>query len=337
MPNDMKHKNGALVQHSDKWSDSNRRKNSYSAGQGSRASRNQGYGQAGINNTKPSDEIDTSKMNPEEKLKYFQALGLLKPDGSKSPKQEPRKEATPESPKAQNPVKELSDRLMKIFAQKPNLINGIVQALKSVPKEQMKDTAQRVLDSMNGNNSTDSSEVFSTVMGAIKGPGKEEEEVPDELDFSDEEEVQPAQAEPKEGSIDWIRKIHKYAFDNSRFQKPFDSYNSYRELIANNHDQHIFQDYLEKMTKNEKIKPLYDLAMHKLNDFDPENGEDSKFMNIGDAVFSILKDGEDVQQSSGSSTEEHGMTRESLEEMVEFMKSQGYSNKQINENILKYK
>lgn len=410
MPENFKSKNGATLSgHSEKWADQNRRKDSHAAGQGSRGSRNQGTGAAGKANTVASQGTDTSKMNPHEKLKYFNSLGLLNPaqkqqladmDAAQAaPKasQIPAPKADPAAaPKAQNPVKELSDRLMKIFAQKPNLIQGIVQSLQAVPKEQMKDTAQRVLDSMNGNNSTEPTEVFSTVMKAIEGPGsddleldvvdeparpeprnrtasmseeefrktneylgdkfvqsmidqanqfeesdkalfmidmaienvddvndaravrnsmasaaddlaangfelKSKEEVPDELDFSDEEEEE--QSEPEEGSIDWIRKITKNAFDQYG-SNPFDSYDSYKDLIQNNKDLKLFQNYMEMTERNQKTKPLYDLAMHKLNDFDPEQGEDSKFINIGDAFFSILKDGEDVQQSSGSSTED---------------------------------
>lgn len=409
MPENFKSKNGATLSgHSEKWADQNRRKDSHAAGQGSRGSRNQGTGAAGKANTVASQGTDTSKMNPHEKLKYFNSLGLLNPaqkqqladmDAAQAaPKapQSPAPKAEPAAaPKAQNPVKELSDRLMKIFAQKPNLIQGIVQSLQAVPKEQMKDTAQRVLDSMNGNNSTEPTEVFSTVMKAIEGPGsddleldvvdepakpeprnrtasmseeefrktneylgdkfvqsmidqanqfedsdkalfmidmaienvddvndaravrnsmasaaddlaangfelKSKEEVPDELDFSDEEEEQ---SEPEDGSIDWIRKITKNAFDHYG-SNPFDSYDSYKDLIQNNKDLKLFQNYMEMTERNKKTKPLYDLAMHKLNDFDSEQGEDSKFINLGDAFFSILKDGEDVQQSSGSSTED---------------------------------
>ena len=202
MPENFKSKNGATLSgHSEKWADQNRRANSHAAGQGSRGSRNQGTGAAGKANTQASAGTDTSKMNPHEKLKYFNSLGLLNPaqkqqladmDAAQAaPKapQTPAPKAEPAAaPKAQNPVKELSDRLMKIFAQKPNLIQGIVQALQAVPKEQMKDTAQRVLDSMNGNRSTEPTEVFSTVMGAIEGPGKDDDL---ELDVVDEPEARP--------------------------------------------------------------------------------------------------------------------------------------------------
>ena len=121
---------------------------------------------AGKANTVASAGTDTSKMNPHEKLKYFNSLGLLNPTqkqqladmdaaraaqaAPKAPEASAPKAEPATAPKAQNPVKELSDRLMKIFAQKPNLIQGTVQALQAVPKEQMKDTAQRVLDSMEG-------------------------------------------------------------------------------------------------------------------------------------------------------------------------------------------
>ena len=188
MPNDngdMKHRNGALVQHSNKWADENRRKDSHAAGQGSRGSRNQGTGAAGKSNTVASQGTDTSKMNPHEKLKYFNSLGLLNPtqkqqladmDSQAAPKApEPTqvKPSTKSTTPSVNPVKELSDRLIKIFAQKPNLIQGIVKSLQAVPKEQMKDTANRILKSMEGT-SNEPTEVFSTVMKAIEGDKSDE-------------------------------------------------------------------------------------------------------------------------------------------------------------------
>lgn len=88
MPGKFQDKNGGVIAgHSDRWSDENRRKNSFNAGAGSRASRNQGLGQKGLDNTKTDTIVDTSRMKPEEKLKYFQSLGLLghQEKGSKEP------------------------------------------------------------------------------------------------------------------------------------------------------------------------------------------------------------------------------------------------------------
>lgn len=200
MPENFKSSNGATLSgHSEKWSDKNRRANSHAAGQGSRGSRNQGTGEAGKANTVASQGTDTSKMNPHEKLKYFNSLGLLNPTQKKQladmdaaqnapqqPKDEPKAQATPS---AQNPVKELSDRLMKIFARKPDLLQGIVKTLQAVPKEQMKDAAQRVLDSMKGNISTEPTEVFSTVMRAIEQKAQPEEQ--DDIDFDEVEQEAP--------------------------------------------------------------------------------------------------------------------------------------------------
>lgn len=375
MPGQFTDKNGGnMAGHSDKWSDKNRRPNSYQAGQGSRGSRNQGTGDAGRANTVATDTVDTSKMSKEDKLKYFNSLGLLTPAQKKEIKPEPVQQAPAKAAPSTNPVKELSDKLGKIFASKPQLIQGIVKALQAVPKEQLRDKAQAVLSSMEGNSSTEPTEVFSTIMKALEGKPAEPEvnepeperrmqsgkmtekefretnaylgtEFVDNIikqvkQFNDFERAlftvdmaienvddvndaravrnsmasaaddlaangfelkskEEEQSEPEEGSIDWIRKIHKYAFDNGRFQQPFESYNSYEDLQKNNHDLRIFFDYIEKIPKNPKTKPLYDLAMHKLNDFDAEEGEESKFLNVADAIFSIIKDGEDVQSSSG--------------------------------------
>lgn len=65
---------GGIDGHSEKWAERKRPKSSFNAGQGNSASRNQGLGQQGIDNTKPSDTIDTSKMNPAEKARYFNKL-----------------------------------------------------------------------------------------------------------------------------------------------------------------------------------------------------------------------------------------------------------------------
>lgn len=200
MPGNFQSKSGAtLAGHSDRWSDKNRRSNSFNAGSGSKAARNQGTGEAGKANTVASQGTDTSKMNPHEKLKYFNSLGLLNPtqkqqladmdaaqNAPQQPKAEPKAQATPA---AQNPVKELSDRLMKIFARKPDLLQGIVKTLQAVPKEQMKDAAQRVLDSMKGNISTEPTEVFSTVMRAIEQKAEPEEQ--DDIDFDEVEQEAP--------------------------------------------------------------------------------------------------------------------------------------------------
>lgn len=88
MPENFKSKNGAtLAGHSAKWSDENRRANSHNAGQGSRGSRNQGTGLAGKAQTSTDTIVDTSTMKPDEKLKYFNSLGLLgaQDKGSKQP------------------------------------------------------------------------------------------------------------------------------------------------------------------------------------------------------------------------------------------------------------
>ncbi|AXC36581.1 structural protein [Escherichia phage UB] len=183
MPDNFKSKNGATISgHSEKWSEKNRRPNSHMAGQGSKGSRNMGTGEAGKANTVATQGTDTSNMTELEKLRYVNSLGLLnatqkqrladmereEKEKSAPAKEEPKQEA----PKAVNPVKELSDKLGKIFANKPQLIQGIVKELQSVPKEELKVKAQAVLDAMSGNTSTEPTEVFSTIMRALEGKQK---------------------------------------------------------------------------------------------------------------------------------------------------------------------
>lgn len=156
MPEQFKSKNGATIAgHSAKWSDSKRGQNSHEAGRGSRGSRNQGTGSAGKANTVASDAIDTSRMKPDEKLRYFKSLGLL----GKEPEPEP-------VPKA-NPVQELSSKLGKIFQAQPNMLMDIVNKLKSLPKEELKHKALDILNVMNDNTSTDPNQVHGAIMSVF--------------------------------------------------------------------------------------------------------------------------------------------------------------------------
>lgn len=158
MPGKFQDKNGAnLAGHSDRWSNSNRRSASHDAGQGSRGSRNQGTGLAGKANTMPSDAVDTSTMSKEEKLKYFNALGLM-------PKVEPEQ---PPAPKQENPVKVLSAKLGQIFSSHPQMINDIVKALQGLPKEQLKQKSLAILDLMSNNTSTNPTEVHGAIMNVL--------------------------------------------------------------------------------------------------------------------------------------------------------------------------
>lgn len=134
MPSNFTDKNGAnMAGHSDKWSDKNRRSNSHDAGGGSRGSRNQGTGIQGKANTLPSHDVDTSKMNPEEKLKYFKALGLLKPDQGLS-------HDRPEREKAFS-IESFGAELRDFFKHDPKHISAIVNELKETPKEHFKAVA----------------------------------------------------------------------------------------------------------------------------------------------------------------------------------------------------
>lgn len=167
MPEQFKSNAGGLMAgHADKWSDKNRRPNSHNAGSGRAGSRNQGTGAAGKANTVASDSIDTTKMTPDEKLKYFKSLGLLKPQ--EAPQEPQKKIDTNTQPKAENPVKSLSDRLGKVFSTQPQMLQDIVKHLQSVPKEQLKQKALAVLNVMKDNSSTNPQEVHGAIMSVLK-------------------------------------------------------------------------------------------------------------------------------------------------------------------------
>lgn len=135
MPGTFRSKSGATLSgHSDKWSNDNRRPTSHDAGQGSRGSRNMGTGMQGKLNTMPSQGVDTSKMKPEEKLKYFKSLGLM-PGSEPTPEPEVQKDPVHND---RNKVQALTQDLQKVFADRPNYLHSIVQQLKSVPPAQFK-------------------------------------------------------------------------------------------------------------------------------------------------------------------------------------------------------
>lgn len=144
MPGQFRSKSGAtLAGHSDKWSDENRRHNSHAAGQGSRGSRNQGTGAQGKANTIASQGVDTSKMKPEEKLRYFNSLGLL------GPKSEPEIEVEPPKHHQQAPVfdnktliSKLREQWSEIFGEDVGLMKGIINTMKQVPPAKFKKAAQ---------------------------------------------------------------------------------------------------------------------------------------------------------------------------------------------------
>lgn len=146
MPGKFTDKNGAnLAGHSDKWSDKNRRGNSHNAGQGSRGSRNMGTGAAGKAQTVASDGIDTSTMSKEDKLRYFNSLGLLKPKAEPVPE--------PEVQKPVNPMKELSTKLQQAFQGRADLIQDVIKGIQSTPKEELKNVATSILAAIEGSTS----------------------------------------------------------------------------------------------------------------------------------------------------------------------------------------
>lgn len=166
MPEQFKSNAGGLMAgHADNWSDKNRRPNSHNAGAGRAGSRNQGTGAAGKANTVASDSIDTTKMSPDEKLKYFKSLGLLKPQ--EAPQEPQKKVDTNTQPKEENPVKSLSDRLGKVFSTQPQMLQDIVKHLQEVPKEQLKQKALAVLNVMKDNSSTNPQEVHGAIMSVL--------------------------------------------------------------------------------------------------------------------------------------------------------------------------
>ncbi|EHV4444289.1 hypothetical protein K0M00_005455 [Escherichia coli] len=257
---DMKHRNGAIVQHSKRKSEYRPAGNYHS---GRKMSRNQSTGAQGVENAKPGEVTDTSKMNPHEKLKYMNALGLLnahqKEQLAAMDNAQERPEVEPEAPsqsKASNPVKELSDKLGKIFANKPQLIQGIVKELQSVPKEELKVKAQAVLDAMKGNTSTEPTEVFSTIMRALEGT--QQGDVPAQEEVSLESVLKTFDSIGKE--------------DRANAQQV-------KNVLAK------LENRLEG--KDDKIKLVSDAVNDALKSY--VQGEKSRFVTAMDAAFNTMK------------------------------------------------
>lgn len=141
MPGKFQDKNGGLIAgHSDRWSDENRRKNSFNAGAGSRASRNQGLGQKGIDNTKTDTIVDTSKMKPDEKLKYFNSLNLLGAQGSKEPPKAAPQKPMPKDTKSL--VSTLQDEWKTVFKGDTRHPKRLIAELKDVAPAKIKNALQ---------------------------------------------------------------------------------------------------------------------------------------------------------------------------------------------------
>ncbi len=182
MPGRFTNKSGATIAgHADKWSHANRNPNSHDAGNGSRGKRNQGTGLQGKLNTLPSDSVDTSKMKPEEKLKYFQSLGIM--PGKKPEPEQPPAEVPKEEPK--NKVQELTSNLGKIFKDSPELLQDIVKKLQSTPKDKFKEKVLDVLRVMQDNTSTNPQEIHGAIMSVLNDQPKVEPKAQTEVSDAD--------------------------------------------------------------------------------------------------------------------------------------------------------
>lgn len=140
MPEQFKSKNGATIAgHSAKWADENRRKDSHQAGQGSRGSRNQGTGSAGKAQTSTDTVVDTTTMDPEQKLKYFNSLGLL---GAQASTKQPPKAAphTPPSQDAKTLVSTLQGQWSELLPS--SHVRQLIGDLKSVKPAKFKKAVQ---------------------------------------------------------------------------------------------------------------------------------------------------------------------------------------------------
>lgn len=301
--------NGRMSGHADRWSHKNRRPGSHEAGQGSKGSRNQGTGAAGLANQQASDAVDTTKMSKEEKMKYFNSLGLLKNPAPEAPAASPSEPAKQEAPKAVNPVKELSDRLGRVFAQKPQLMQGIVKALQELPKEGLKDAAKRVLDAMSASSSSDPQEVFSTVMQAVQG-------APEAVEQEEEEVLEPSPQVAKDA-------------ENREWEKTHLMPKPKREWYQSDAD---FKAAINQANAIGLNREAYKIASTAMSDAERDwhEGYNPKgFESLNDMVNGYVEAYWDEIEDALS------RTNESIDEMVHRMKIEGCTKRAINESILK--
>lgn len=166
-------KNGATLSgHSDMWSDKNRSANSHDAGNGRHGKRSQGTGIQGKLNTMPSDGVDTSKMKPEEKLKYFNSLGLMPGKGVAPDAQPPAKEVHKDPvANSRNKVQALTQDLAKVFADKPNYLTSLVQELKAVEPAKFKSAvfaAYRAMQEVTAQDNVAQADILEHILSAIR-------------------------------------------------------------------------------------------------------------------------------------------------------------------------
>lgn len=154
MPGKFVHKGGTTIAgHADKWSDENRRPNSHDAGNGKKAKMSQGTGEQGKRNTIPSQGTDTSKMNPEDKMKYFNSLGLM-----------PKVEAPKPS------IKTWPDTLRKVFKGEEQYLKDISKSIKSIPPAQYQNKIQNAFNATHEvmQETDDVYDIYAAIMNALQ-------------------------------------------------------------------------------------------------------------------------------------------------------------------------
>lgn len=154
--------NGGIDGHSDKWADKHRPKNSFNAGAGNRASRNQGLGAQGKQNAQASQGIDTTKMSPDEKMRYFKSLGLM-PTGSTESSPEDKKEFSAKAELTGDFVQDMKST----FNQKPMLLKQLFDALNELPVHKKKRAQGAVYQEIKDMLGSDPDLIFKSAMSVL--------------------------------------------------------------------------------------------------------------------------------------------------------------------------
>lgn len=166
--------NGGIDGHSTKWANRNRRPNSFNAGQGNSASRNQGLGAAGKANTIPTDGVDTTKMSPDEKLKYFKSLGLMPHAGGSeaTSTNEPivKGPGTLASQNKYMPTNNFVQDIKSFFSTEPKLMKQIFDTVSELPpakQKRAKEIVYQELKDLTNDPSAEPKTVYTAIINQL--------------------------------------------------------------------------------------------------------------------------------------------------------------------------
>lgn len=108
----------------------------------------------------PSHDVDASKLDNNHKTKYFDELGLLKPDQSLSHDRPSREKSFS--------LESLGHELRKVFENHPIYVRDIIEKLKVTPKEHFKATVHAAFKALHDARGSERA-IHEHIVSAIEG------------------------------------------------------------------------------------------------------------------------------------------------------------------------